>query len=86
MVDHTIKVAVPIFSAAFHSRQAVFLFDNVSNQSSYAANALRVGNMNLYPGDKQGVLQKGFIHGKGLPQSMSFSLDYNSCELAGKPE
>ena len=72
MVDHTVKVAVPIFNAAFHSCQAVFLIDNALKHSSYAANALQVGKMNLHPGDKQGVLRKDFIHGKGLPQSMSF--------------
>ena len=67
MVDHTVKAAVPIFNATFHSCQAVFLIDNASKHSSYAANALRVGKMNLYPGDKLGVLRKDFIHGKGLP-------------------
>ena len=55
MVDHTVKVAIPI-NAAFPGCQAVFLFDNASNYSIYAANALRVENMNLHPGGKQGVL------------------------------
>ena len=32
--------------------------------------------MNLHPGGKQGVLREGFMHGKGLPQSMPFPLDY----------
>ena len=55
MVDHTVEVAVPIFNAAFPGGQAVFLFDNASNQSSYAVDALRVENMNLHPGGKQGI-------------------------------
>ena len=44
MVNHTIKVAVPIFNAVFPGYQAMFLFDNASNHSTYAANALRVEN------------------------------------------
>ena len=60
MVDHTAKVAVQIFNAA------VFLFNNASNHSSYAADTLRVGSMNFQPGGDQGVLQEGFMHGKGL--------------------
>ena len=56
MVDHTVKVAIPIYNTAFPGCQAVFLFDNASNYSIYAANALRVENMNLHPGGKQGVL------------------------------
>ena len=34
MVDHTVKVAVPIFNAAFPGCQAVFPPDNASNHSS----------------------------------------------------
>lgn len=86
MVDHTVKVAIPIFNAAFPGCQAVFMFDNASNHSSYAADALRVENMNLHPGGKQSTLREGFMHGKGLPQSMSFPLDYHNLELAGKPK
>ena len=86
MVDHTVKVAVPIFNAAFPDCQAVFPPDSASNHSSYAADALRVGNMNLHPGGEQGVLQEGFMHGKGLPQSMPFSSNYYNHELAGKPK
>ena len=40
MVDHTVKVAIPIFNTIFPKYQAVFLFNNVSNHSSYASNAL----------------------------------------------
>ena len=36
MIDRTVKVAVPIFNAAFPDCQAVFLFDNASNHSSCA--------------------------------------------------
>ena len=69
MANHTAKVAIPIFNSAFPSYQAVFAFDNASNHCAYTANALRVENMNLHPGGKQGMLWEAFMHGKGLPQS-----------------
>ena len=40
--------------------------------------------MNLNPGGKQGILREGFMHGKGLPQSMPFPRNYHNIELAGK--
>ena len=86
MVDHTVNAAIPIFNAAFPGCQAVFLFDNAYNHSPYAADALRVENMNLPPGGKQNVLREAFMHGKGQPHSMSFPLDQHNLELAGKPK
>ena len=86
MVDHTVNAAIPIFNAAFPSCQAMFLFDNASSHPSYVADALRAENMNLPPESKQGMLWKGFMHGKGQPQSMSFPLDFHNLELAGKPK
>ena len=76
IVDHTVKVAIPIFNAAFPSCQAVFLFDNASNHSSYAADALRVKKMNQHPGGKQSILCEGFMHRKGRLQSISFPPNY----------
>ena len=32
------------------------------------------------------MLRGAFMHGKGLPQSMSFARDYYNRELAGKPK
>ena len=86
MVNHTAKVAIPIFNAAFPGYQAVFAFDNASNHCAYVADAPRVENMNLHPGGKQGMLREAFMHGKGLPQSMSFTQGYYNRELAGKPK
>jgi hypothetical protein len=71
MVDHTLKVAIAIFNAAFPGCQAVFLFDNASNHSSYAADELRVDNMG-----KQALLRDGFIHEKAIRQPMKFPADY----------
>jgi len=84
MVDHTVNVAIPIFNAAFPGCQALFLFDNASSHSSYADDALRVENMNLKPGGKQGWLRDNFIYEKGIPQPMRFPDDYYDRELAGK--
>ena len=42
--------------------------------------------MNLHPGGRQGVLREAFMHGKGLPQSMSFAKNCSNRELAGKPK
>ena len=39
MVDHTVKAALPISSAAFPSYQAIFEFDHASNHCSYVAAA-----------------------------------------------
>ena len=64
MVNNTVKVAIPIFNAAFPGCRAVFAFDNASNHFSYAADALRVGNMNLYPEGKQGKLREATTHNR----------------------
>ena len=84
MVDHAVKVAVPIFEATFPDCQAVFLFDNASNHCSFAEDALVVSKMNLNAGGSQARMRDGFIHNKGVPQAMSFSADHPS--LAGKPK
>ena len=70
MADHTVKVT--IFSAAFPSCQAVFLFDNASKHPPHAANVIQVGNMNLHPGGKQGVLRKGLMHAKDYHSQRHF--------------
>ena len=80
------EVATPIFNAAFPGCQAMFIFDNAFNHSSYAADALRVENMNLHPEGKQSILREGFMDHKGRPQSMSFPPNYYNPELADKPK
>jgi len=52
MVEHTLEA---IFERAFPGKQAVFLFDNASNHNTYAPDAL-LGNMNLGPSGKQGIV------------------------------
>ena len=41
MVNLTMKVAIPIFNTALSGCQAVFAFDNASNQRPHAADALQ---------------------------------------------
>ena len=82
----TLPIPPPQQHATFPGCQAVFAFDNASNHCSHAADALRVENMNLHPGGKQGMLREAFMHGKGLPQSTPFAQDYYNRELAGKPK
>jgi len=72
MVDHTIKAAIPIFERAFPGCQALFAFDNASNHTSYADDALRVDKMNLHPGGKQSRMRDGYIHSQQRLQSMYF--------------
>lgn len=40
--------------------QGIFIFDNSSGHSAYAADALRAGNMNANPGGKQSLLRDGW--------------------------
>lgn len=84
MVDHTVKVSIPIFNAVFLNCQAAFFFDSASNHPSHTADALRVEIMDLHPGGKQSVLREVFMHRKGQQRSVSFPLDCHNLELAGK--
>lgn len=53
MVIHTIKVALPIFRAAFPDFVGVWAFDNASNHCVFHENALRVDRLNKAPGNNQ---------------------------------
>ena len=84
MVEHTMKVALPIFRWAFPGCQALFAFDNASNHSSFAPDALVVSRMNRNPGGKQPLMRDGFIYSKQRPQSMVFSDNHPILSLRGK--
>lgn len=86
MVEHTIQVALPIFRYAFPGCQALFAFDNASNHCCFASDALLASKMNRNPGGSQPHMREGFIHSKGLPQSMLFSQNHQIPELRGKPK
>ena len=84
MVEHTMRAAIPIFKHAFPNCEGLFAFDNASNHSAFAANALVAAKMNLMPGGKQPLLRDGWDHGRDLPQPMVFSQDHPDATLRGK--
>lgn len=86
MVEHTTHVAIPIFNYAFPNCKGLFAFDNASNHSAFAADALVVAKMNLMPGGKQPLLRDGWDHNRDLPQPMIFSQNHPDTTLRGKPK
>ena len=86
MVDQAVKIATRVFSYAYPGCQALFAFDNSSNHSCYAEDALLVGNMNLGPGGKQPILRNGFNHTTQEVQSMVFPDNHPNPSLRGKPK
>ena len=46
-------LAIPLFEAQWPGHQAVFLFDNATNHTAFAPDALRVASMNLSSGGNQ---------------------------------
>jgi hypothetical protein len=59
MSKHTKEIVIPIFNYAFPNYQALFAFDNLSNQSSFAPDALLASRMNLFPGGKKPKMHDG---------------------------
>ena len=46
-------LAIPPFKARWPEHEAVFFFDNATNHTAFAADALRVSSMNISPGGNQ---------------------------------
>jgi hypothetical protein len=46
-------LAIPLFEARWPEHQAVFFYDNATNHTAFAADALRVSSMNLSSGGNQ---------------------------------
>lgn len=66
MVEQAIYEAIPIFKLAFPGCDALFAFDNASNHSCFAADALVVSKMNLNPGGANvPIMRDGFAHKDG---------------------
>lgn len=86
MIEHTIRVALPIFHYAFPGCQALFAFDNASNHCAFSDKALVASKMNLNPGGRQPHMREGFDYARGLPHSMVFSDHHLSQHLRGKPK
>lgn len=61
MVNHVLKVAIPMAEAVYPGYQFLFLFDNSANHGLYAENALRAQNMNLSSGGSQSFLRDGYM-------------------------
>ena len=84
MVEQTMRVAIPIFEHTFPNCEGLFAFDNASNHSAFAADALVAAKMNLMPGGKQPLLRDGWGHNRNQPQAMVFSQDHPDISLRGK--
>lgn len=70
MCKHILEVVEPMARLVYPNCEFVFLFDNATNHSCFASNALNVNEMNLNPGGKQPVMREAFDHNRHLPQSM----------------
>ena len=46
-------LVIPLLEARWPGNQAVFIFDNATNHTAFALDALRVANMNLSSGGNQ---------------------------------
>ena len=86
VIDHGVRIVLPIFQTAFPGCIAVFTFHDASNHSCFAFDALRVEKLDNGPGGSQPIMREGFIHSRGLPQTKQFSQDCRTRELAGKPK
>ena len=53
MVWQLQNLAIPLFEACWPNHQAVFLFDNATNHTAFAHDALRVSSMNLSSGGNE---------------------------------
>lgn len=71
MCKHILDVVEPMARLVYPGCNFVFLFDNATNHSCFAENALNVTDMNLNPGGKQPVMREGFDHTRHLPQNMN---------------
>jgi hypothetical protein len=60
MLKHTKEIVIPIFNYAYPDFKALFAFDNLSNHSSFAPDALLASRMNLNPGGKQPKMRDGW--------------------------
>jgi len=81
---HSRHVAISIFKYAFPNCEGLFAFDNASNHSAFAADALVVAKMNLMPRGKQPPLRDEWDHNRDLPQPVVFGQNHPDPSLRGK--
>jgi hypothetical protein len=86
MVDHTLRIVLPIFRYAFPGCQALFALDNAANHCSFKHDAVVAHKMNLSPGGKQPKMRDGWDYNRGLPQTMVFSDTHQELKLRGEPK
>src|SRR5436190_19152108 len=75
MCKHILDVVLPMFELVYPNHQAIFLFDNATNHSSYAKDALVAQGMNLNLGGKQNLMRNGYFVVEGERRSQSMVLD-----------
>jgi hypothetical protein len=66
LLQQITKKALPIAQALYPGYQLLFLFDNATSHSVYAANALRTAKMNKGPGGQQPFLRNGWYVKDGV--------------------
>ena len=72
LIEQVEYKAIPIFEALFPNCIAVFAFDNSSNHSAFAADALVAKRMNIGPGGNAPKMRDTFWGSNNERQSMNF--------------
>jgi hypothetical protein len=72
MLKHTKEIVIPSFNYSLPNCEALFVFDNSSNHSSFAPDALLASRKNLFPRGKSPRMLDGQNYHKILPQSMIY--------------
>ena len=84
MVWQTLHIAISIFQYAFPEYQALFAFENTSNDCFIAEGALIASKVSLDPSGRQPRMREGFDHVSGLPHPLVFSDEHLNISLRGK--
>ena len=87
VVEHTLH-AMRIFRVAFPDYQGTFAFDNATNHSSFAEDALVASKMKLGPGGAQPKVRDGWYvkNGRRRPQRMIFGVHHENRDLRNAPK
>src|SRR5437764_7060825 len=72
LIEQVEYKAIPIFEALFPNCVAVFAFDNSSNHSTFAPDALAAKRMNIGPGENAPKMRDTFWGSNNERQSMNF--------------
>ncbi len=83
MLQHTKEIVIPTFNHAFPDIEALFAFDNMSNNSLFASDALLELRIYLNHGEKQPIMHYGWNYSRHILQSITFANNYHNFELKG---